>query len=109
MKMTNKRYDQLKWITQYFLPAFGTLYFTLAEVWNLPYSQEVVGTVVAVTAFLGVLLGISSAQYDKGQGTGSLIIDRTDDEKDKVTLRLDQEVDDILESTDVTLKVEVVR
>lgn len=109
MKMTNKRYDQLKWITQYFLPAFGTLYFTLAEVWNLPYSEEVVGTVVAVTAFLGVLLGISSAQYDKGQGTGSLIIDRTDDEKDKVTLRLDQEVDDILESTDVTLKVEVVR
>ena len=65
MKMTNKVYDILKWIAQYFLPAIGTLYFALAGIWGLPYGEQIVGTITAVDTFLGVLLGISSAQYDK--------------------------------------------
>ena len=65
MKMTNKMYDILKWIAQYFLPAIGTLYFALAGIWGLPYGEQIVGTITAVDTFLGVLLGISSAQYNK--------------------------------------------
>lgn len=65
MKMTNKMYDILKWIAQYFLPAVGTLYFALAGIWGLPYGEQIVGTITAVDTFLGVLLGISSAQYNK--------------------------------------------
>ena len=65
MKMTNKVYDILKWIAQYFLPAIGTLYFALAGIWGLPYGEQVVGTITAVDTFLGILLGISSAQYNK--------------------------------------------
>lgn len=63
---SNKMYDVLKWITQYLLPALGTLYFALAGIWGLPYGEQVVGTITAVDTFLGVLLGISSAQYNKG-------------------------------------------
>lgn len=63
--MTNKTYDILKWVAQYGLPAVGTLYFALAGIWNLPYGEEVVGTITAFDAFLGVLLGISTAQYNK--------------------------------------------
>ena len=65
MKVTNKVYDILKWIAQYFLPAIGTLYFALAGIWGLPYGEQIVGTITAVDTFLGVLLGISSAQYNK--------------------------------------------
>lgn len=65
MKMTNKVYDILKWIAQYFLPGIGTLYFALAGIWGLPYGEQIVGTITAVDTFLGVLLGISSAQYNK--------------------------------------------
>ena len=65
MIMNNKAYDTLKWIAQYFLPAIGTLYFGLANIWNLPYGEEVVGTITAVDTFLGVLLGISSNAYNK--------------------------------------------
>ena len=65
MKMGNKMYDILKWIAQYLLPAAGTLYFALASIWGLPYGEQVVGTITAVDTFLGVLLGISSAQYNK--------------------------------------------
>lgn len=65
MKMSDKVYDVLKWIAMYFLPAVGTLYFALAGIWSLPYGEEVVGTITAIDTFLGVLLGISTAQYNK--------------------------------------------
>ena len=67
MTMNDKTYKVLKWIAQYFLPAIGTLYFALASIWNLPYGEQVVGTVTAVDTFLGVILGISTAQYNKKQ------------------------------------------
>lgn len=65
MKMSNKVYDVLKYITQIGLPAVGTLYFALSGIWGLPYAEQVVGTVTAIVTFLGVLLGISSANYKK--------------------------------------------
>lgn len=63
--MNNKLYDVLKWVAMYLLPALGTLYFALAGIWHLPYGEEIVGTITAVDTFLGVLLGVSSAQYNK--------------------------------------------
>lgn len=65
MKMSNKVYDALKWIAMYLLPALGTLYFALAGIWGLPYGEQIVGTITAVDTFLGVVLGISNAQYKK--------------------------------------------
>lgn len=65
MRINNKTYDILKWTAQYLLPAIATLYFTLAQLWGLPYSEQIVGTITAVDTFLGVLLGISSAEYNK--------------------------------------------
>lgn len=65
MKMSNKVYDVLKFIAQILLPALGTLYFALAKIWGFPYATEIVGTISAVDAFLGALLGISTAQYNK--------------------------------------------
>ena len=65
MILNKKTYDILKWIAQFLLPAIGTLYFALANIWNLPYGEQVVGTITAVDAFLGVLLGISSNAYYK--------------------------------------------
>lgn len=61
--MSNTVYDVLKWIAQLFLPAAGALYFALANIWGLPYGEEIVGTITAIDAFLGVILGISSKAY----------------------------------------------
>lgn len=69
MMMSNKAYDKLKWVAQYALPAAGTLYFALAGIWGLPCGEQVVGTIAAVDTFLGVMLGVSSAQYGKASGT----------------------------------------
>lgn len=63
--MSNKVYDILKFIAQIVLPALGTLYFALSSIWGFPYGEQIVGTVTAVDAFLGALLGISSVSYRK--------------------------------------------
>ncbi len=65
MKMNNQTYDVLKYIAQIVLPALGTLYFALSQIWGLPYGEQIVGTITAIDAFMGALLGISSAQYYK--------------------------------------------
>lgn len=65
--MSNRTYDVLKFIAQIFLPALGTLYFALASIWNLQYGEQVVGTITAVDAFLGALLGISTKKYNEGE------------------------------------------
>ena len=63
--MSNKVYDVMKWIAMYLLPALGTLYFAIASIWGLPYGEQIVGTITAIDTFLGVILGISTAQYNK--------------------------------------------
>lgn len=64
--MSNKVYDILKWIALIFIPAIGALYFGLAQIWGFPYGEEIVGTLTLIDTFLGALLGISTAQYNKG-------------------------------------------
>lgn len=63
--MSDKLYNVLKWIAQIVLPALGTLYFAISQIWGLPLGEEIVGTITAVDAFLGALLGISTITYNK--------------------------------------------
>jgi hypothetical protein len=65
MKMSNKVYDVLVWIAQIVLPALGTLYAAVAGIWGFPYGEEITGTILAVDVFLGAVLKISSASYNK--------------------------------------------
>ena len=71
MKLENRTYDILKWIAQILLPAIGTLYFALSKIWGFPFAAEVVGTITAIDAFLGALLGISTMQYNEQVGDKS--------------------------------------
>jgi hypothetical protein len=47
------------------LPALGTLIFAICSIWGLPYGEQIVGTITAIDAFIGALLGISTYQYKK--------------------------------------------
>lgn len=82
MIFKNKTFDILKWICLIALPATATLYGTAAAIWSLPYAQEIPQTIMAVDTFLGVLLGISNAQYYKMQGQDSF-----EEGKDEEALR----------------------
>ena len=65
MKLPNEVYDILKWLVVIVLPAFGALWAGLSQIWNLPYPSEIPATVTVVCTFLGAILCISTAQYNK--------------------------------------------
>lgn len=68
--MNSKTYDILKYVALIVLPALGTLYFALSQIWGLPYGEEIVGTITAIDAFLGAILGVSTASYKRGISEG---------------------------------------
>lgn len=63
--MSDKTYDIMKWIVQYILPGLGVLYAIIAGATDLPYAEIVLAVVMAVDWFLGIILGISTKQYNK--------------------------------------------
>lgn len=65
MRLPNEVYDILKWLVVIVLPAFGALWAGLSQIWNLPYPSEIPATVTVVCTFLGAILCISTAQYNK--------------------------------------------
>lgn len=71
MKLPSNVYDVLKWVTMVLLPGLAAFYGALAGIWGLPYAEQVVATIAAVVAFLGVVLQISSANFraDKAEET----------------------------------------
>ena len=69
MKMSNKIYDILKVIAQYVLHAIATLWLGVAEIWNVPNPELVIGTITAIDTFLGTMLGVSTHNYNKAKNT----------------------------------------
>jgi hypothetical protein len=65
--LNDKLYDVLKWVAMLFLPALAVLIKTVFTVWQIPYGDEISTTIMAIDAFLGAILGISSIQYKKGE------------------------------------------
>lgn len=102
MHIPNKVYDILKEIAQIVLPAAGTLYFALAQIWNLPYGEQIVGTITAIDMFLGACLHISTKGYE---GDGILNIDTTDPKTDKYSLDFVTALNKVNDKKTVMLKV----
>ena len=67
MILSDRLYNILKYIAQIILPGLATLYLAIAGIWNLPFGEQISGTIMAIDTFLGVLLGISTANYNKSK------------------------------------------
>ena len=65
VKLPNKVYDVLKWIVIIVLPAIGAAYTGLSQIWTLPYSSQIPATITVICTFLGAVLCISTAEYNK--------------------------------------------
>lgn len=104
--MNNKLYDRLKFLAQIGLPALGTLYVTLAAIWDLPAPQEVAATILAVDTFLGVLLGLQAASYNKGIiQAGHMNVVSLENGGKNFSLNLDHEPEELEHATEVRFKV----
>lgn len=58
-KLKDGTYDRLKWWAMYGLPTLGTFAFALGSIWNIPYTEQIVGTITAADTALAGLLGLS--------------------------------------------------
>lgn len=63
--MKNKTYDILKRVALIVLPALATFYGSIGKIWGLPFTEQIVLTITAMDTFLGAILGVSSAKYNK--------------------------------------------
>jgi hypothetical protein len=104
---SNKQYDALKWLALVGLPALATLYFTVAAIWGLPKAHEVVGTIMALDTFLGLLLGVAKKNYDNTdypKYDGELQYIETNSRL-LLPMQLHTEPEDLPKKDSVTLKV----
>lgn len=101
-----KLYDKLKYLAQVVLPAMATLYFALAGIWGLPSAEQVVGTIVALDTFLGVVLQLSANAYKKSDARfdGEVNIAETADKK-TFSLDLKGDPEDIHKQDQLVFKV----
>lgn len=63
--MSNQAFDLLRLIGELILPALATLYAALGAIWGWPYIEAIVGTIAAVTAFIGALVNGLRRVYNK--------------------------------------------
>ena len=63
MKMSNKVYDILKWITLVFLPALTTFVGVVLNCFHFEGTEIILTIMVGFTTFLGSILGISNLKY----------------------------------------------
>lgn len=102
-----RTYDILKWCVTIVLPAVATLYLTLASTWDLPAKDEVVATITAVSAFLGVLIGISAKRYKESDAPhqGDMIVTVDGGGVSAYQLALNGDPESLAEMDSVSFKV----
>ena len=105
--LSNKAYDRMKYVAQIFLPAVGALYFGLAQIWGLPYAEEIVGSITVIDVFLGAVLLLSTKQYDNSSAKydGNLIFDEEDPDRRVLRFEVDAPLEDIAMKENLTIKV----
>lgn len=67
MKLSDKAYDVIKWLVCICFPAITTAYVGLDKLFMWGYAAEVAQVSAIICTLLGALIGISSAQYYKGE------------------------------------------
>lgn len=66
MKLSDKLYDILKWLVLVVVPALTTFYVVLDKLFGWGFAEIVATISAAACACVGAIIGISTAQYNKG-------------------------------------------
>ena len=62
--MSNKTYDALKNLCLVVIPLIA-LISAICGIWNVPYTEQITNTLVAIETFLGALVKIANSNYNK--------------------------------------------
>lgn len=70
MKLNDKVYDVMKWLVLIFIPAATTFYVVLDKAFGWGNAEVITTVSAAACTFLGAILGVSTAEYNKDVDTG---------------------------------------
>lgn len=112
--LTDSAYTVVRQLTTIWLPALATLYLTLDQIFGLPAEDKVVATVAAINVFLGVVLAQSRKNFynsanPAGQYDGDLAVVQTPEGKQMVNFAFNAEPEQILQKSQVVMKVAEVK
>lgn len=65
--MSDKVFNFIRFLAEIAISAVGALYYSLSEIWGLPYGEAVVATCAAVSAFLGIFTEYQRYRYQKSK------------------------------------------
>lgn len=76
----DRTYKILKYIFSIVLPALQVFYLTLSDIWlgvvDLPYPQQIAGTLAAITVLGNALMGYSAEKYDQMRKNGEITTEK---------------------------------
>jgi Putative phage holin Dp-1 len=105
---SNSMYNFVKFVALILLPAVGTLYFALAEIWHWSNGEDVVGSITAVDAFLGAVVGFAVRSYNKSDSRfdGTInVVDTPDKKTYSLSFNSDDDVQNLDKKSEVTFKI----
>jgi Putative phage holin Dp-1 len=103
--MNAKMLNYLRLAAQYWIPALGTLVFTLGSIWDWTFTENLVGSIMAFDTFLGVLLGFQTRGTAQPGYDGQLVINTTNPIKDVYTVDLGETLAKLPDKDSVTLRI----
>ena len=105
--LSDSTYDSMKNAAQLGIPALGTFYFTLSQIWGLPYGEEVVGTLAALNTLLGVILRYSSKSYARSEAKfdGTIDVEQVEGGPKRFTLNLNGDPETLDSQSQVVFKI----
>lgn len=91
-------YDRLNRVVRVLLPAAGTLYFTLSELWGFPHGKEVVGTITAIALFFGLVVHKAASNFKKAEKDVDVLVPENPwpevkpDKNNRIVLKVDPSI-----------------
>lgn len=63
MILKDRTYNILADLSRIVLPALSAFYLAIADIWGLPYGEQISASIMALCALLGAFLKVSSNKF----------------------------------------------
>lgn len=104
--LSDELYQILEALATLILPALGTLYAALAIIWSLPAGDKVIGSIVAIDTFLGVVVKLGEKSYKTSGAKYDGAINVLDTaNKTTFSLELNGDPNELKNKNEITFKV----
>ena len=103
--MNSRLYDRLKLTVLIILPALGSLYFGLSQIWGFPAGEEVVGSISLISVFFGTIVDQASSRFKQSGADGQLIVNEDPDAEEPYSLELHQDLLELAEKDQIMFGV----